>query len=100
MTKILDILQVGVGVPDLENFRRFARELLVFLRWTPADGEFCAAGFVSDRIAVYPATLRILNYSAPDIGGGFLSSMKAGPTDRRIDLMTPASSHSVPISRE
>jgi 2,3-dihydroxybiphenyl 1,2-dioxygenase len=70
MTTIHDIMQVGVGVPDLEKFENFARDMLGFPVSRSPSGEiaYVRPDRYQHRIAVRPAPKPTLNYIGFDVG--------------------------------
>jgi 2,3-dihydroxybiphenyl 1,2-dioxygenase len=71
MTKIHDIMQVGVGMPDRERFESFARDLLGFPVSRSPDGKvtYVRSDQYQHRIAARTATQPVLNYVGFDVGG-------------------------------
>jgi len=71
MTQIHDIMQVGVGVPDLEGFDNFARDMLGFSAGRSSDGKvtYVRVDQYQHRIAARTAPRPVLNYINFDVGG-------------------------------
>jgi 2,3-dihydroxybiphenyl 1,2-dioxygenase len=70
MTTIHDILQVGVGMPELERFENFARDMLGFPVTNSPDGNltFLMPDQYQKRIAACPASEPALRYVGFDVG--------------------------------
>jgi 2,3-dihydroxybiphenyl 1,2-dioxygenase len=71
MTSIKEIMQVGVGAPDLESFDNFAREALGFAVSKSSEGKisYVRADPYHHRIAASAAPAPILRYIGFDVGG-------------------------------
>ena len=71
MTTIHDIMQVGVGMPDRENFENFARDMLGFPISKSPDGKitYVKPDRYRHRIAARTAPEPILHYIGFDVGG-------------------------------
>jgi len=71
MTTILDITQVGVGVPDREGFENFARDMLGFPVSRTADGAvtYIRSDRYPHRITATTARESTLRYLGFDVGG-------------------------------
>lgn len=71
MTTIHDIMQIGVGMPDLERFENFARDMLGFPVRRSLDGTviYIRPDRYQHRIAARHAPKPILNYIGFDVGG-------------------------------
>ena len=71
MTTIHDIMQVGVGMPNLEGFENFARDMLGFPVTKSPDGKvaYLRPDQYHHRIAACPASEPALRYVGFDVGG-------------------------------
>ncbi len=71
MTTIIDIMQVGVGLPDREGFETFARDTLGFPVSRSSDGmlTYIRADRYQHRIAASTARESTLRYLGFDAGG-------------------------------
>lgn len=71
MITVDDIMEFGVGMPNREEFERFARDLLSFPVSQSADGKvsYVRPDHFQHRIAAYTAPAPVLNYVGFDIGG-------------------------------
>ena len=71
MTTIHDIMQIGVGMPDLERFENFARDMLGFPVSRSMEGKvvYVRPDRYQHRIAARLAPKPILNYIGFDVGG-------------------------------
>jgi 2,3-dihydroxy-p-cumate/2,3-dihydroxybenzoate 3,4-dioxygenase len=71
MTKIQEIMQVGVGMPDRERFANFARDILGFPTTKSPDGKiiYVRPDRYQHRIAARRAPEPVLNYIGLDVGG-------------------------------
>jgi 2,3-dihydroxybiphenyl 1,2-dioxygenase len=71
VTKIQEIMQVGVGVPDREEFENFARDMLGFTASRSADGRvtYLRPDPYPHRVAAYTAPAPVLQYIGFDVGG-------------------------------
>ncbi len=71
MTKIQEIMQVGVGMPDCERFANFAREMLGLPTSKSPDGKvtYVRPDRYQHRIAARTAPEPVLNYIGFDVGG-------------------------------
>ena len=71
MTKIQEIMHVGVGMPDCERFANFARDMLGFPATKSPDGKitYVRPDRYQHRIAARTAPEPVLNYIGFDIGG-------------------------------
>ena len=70
MTTIHDIMQVGVGVPDLEKFENFARDMLGFAVSRSPSGKvaYVRPDRYQHRIAARTASKPVLDYIGFDVG--------------------------------
>jgi 2,3-dihydroxy-p-cumate/2,3-dihydroxybenzoate 3,4-dioxygenase len=88
MTTINDIMQVGVGVPDLEKFENFARDMLGFPVSRSPSGEiaYVRPDRYQHRIAARAAPKPVLNYIGFDVGNSQeLADWKTRLTAEGID---------------
>jgi 2,3-dihydroxybiphenyl 1,2-dioxygenase len=88
MTKIEDIMQVGVGMPDRERFAQFSREALGLPATDSPDGTvtYVRADHYQHRIAARTAPFPVLNYIGFDVGGlDALAEWKKKFRDKDID---------------
>jgi 2,3-dihydroxybiphenyl 1,2-dioxygenase len=88
MPIIRDIVQVGVGVPDREEFENFVRDLVGFTAYRSADGSvtYVRPDSYPYRIAAYTAAHPALQYIGFDVGGREqLAAWKTHLTDAGID---------------
>ncbi len=71
MTTILDITQIGVGVPDRERFDNFTRDMLGFPVSRSPDGKvtYVRPDRYPHRIAATTASESTLRYLSFDVGG-------------------------------
>jgi len=71
VTNIRDIIQVGVGMPERENFEKFARDLLGFSTSRSPDGKvsYLRPDQYPHRIAASTASSPVLQYIGFDVGG-------------------------------
>src|SRR4029077_3682702 len=71
MTTIQDIMQIGVGMPDREEFANFARDMLGLPATTSLDGKvtYVRPDRYQHRIAARTAPEPVLNYIGLDVGG-------------------------------
>jgi 2,3-dihydroxybiphenyl 1,2-dioxygenase len=70
MATIHEIMQVGVGMPDLEGFENFSREILGFPITRSPDGKvaYLTTDQYQHRIAARPASEPVLSYVGFDVG--------------------------------
>lgn len=71
MTTIHEIMQVGVGMPDREAFKRFATDMLGFPARRSPDGKvtYVRPDQYHHRIAARTAPQSVLDYVVFDVGG-------------------------------
>src|ERR1700751_6478909 len=71
MTTIQEIMQIGVGMPDREEFANFARDMLGLPATTSLDGKvtYVRPDRYQHRIAARTAPEPVLNYIGLDVGG-------------------------------
>jgi len=88
MATIYEIMQVGVGVPDLERFEDFARDMLGFPVTRSPDGKvaYLRPDLCQHRIAARQTSNPALRYVGFDIGSDQeLAEWKSKLTARGID---------------
>jgi 2,3-dihydroxybiphenyl 1,2-dioxygenase len=71
MARILEIMQVGIGVPDRDKFAKFARDMLGLPTTTSPDGKvtYVRSDAYHHRIAARTVAEPVLNYVGFDVGG-------------------------------
>jgi 2,3-dihydroxybiphenyl 1,2-dioxygenase len=71
MATIQEIMQVGVGMPNREEFAKFARDMVGLPATASADGNvtYVRSDLYHHRIAARTASEPVLNYVGFDVGG-------------------------------
>jgi 2,3-dihydroxybiphenyl 1,2-dioxygenase len=88
MTKIEDIMQIGVGMPDRDRFAQFSRDALGLPTTDSPDGTvtYVRADRYQHRIAARTSPVPTLNYIGFDVGGAAaLAEWKKELRDKDID---------------